>query len=149
MAYGRCTPVRYMRCAPVRGTPVKWPMRDARLWDGLCEMHAYERRAHELAAYERHAYEMTPARSTSTRDTPMRWSMGDVCLGDAFNRPIQVAFAIWDPQMASLLVTAKLKFLGGPLLRSTFCKRLSFHLIFIYPSSFKGRNRYHSSHTCI
>ena len=38
-------------------------MRDVRLWetrllDGLCEKHAYERRAYEMAAYERHAYEM-------------------------------------------------------------------------------------------
>jgi hypothetical protein len=33
--------------APVRGTLMKWPMKDARLgetrlWDGLCEKHAYK-----------------------------------------------------------------------------------------------------------
>jgi hypothetical protein len=63
MAYERCT-----------------PMRDARLWDGLCEMRAYEMAVYEMAAYEmaaceRHAYEMPPM-----RDTPMRWSMGDARL---------------------------------------------------------------------
>ena len=47
--------------APVRGTPMRWPMGDTRLWetrlwDDLCEKHAYERRAYEMAAYE--AYEM-------------------------------------------------------------------------------------------
>jgi hypothetical protein len=31
-------------------------MKDARLWDGLCEKLAYERRAYEIATYERHAY---------------------------------------------------------------------------------------------
>ena len=46
--------------APVRGTLMKWPMKDTRLWetrlwDGLCEKHSY---AYEMAAYERHAYEM-------------------------------------------------------------------------------------------
>jgi hypothetical protein len=44
-----------------RGTPMKWPMKDAhlwetRLWGGICEKHAYERRAYEMAAYERHVY---------------------------------------------------------------------------------------------
>ena len=34
-----------------RGTPIRWPMRDARLWgtrlwDGFCEKHAYERHAY-------------------------------------------------------------------------------------------------------
>jgi hypothetical protein len=33
--------------APVRGTPMKWPVKDAylwetRLWDGLLEMHVYK-----------------------------------------------------------------------------------------------------------
>jgi hypothetical protein len=37
--------------APVRGTPMIWPMRDARLWgtrlwDGFCKKHAYERHAY-------------------------------------------------------------------------------------------------------
>jgi hypothetical protein len=32
--------------APVRDTPMIWPMRDARLWDGFCEKHAYERHAY-------------------------------------------------------------------------------------------------------
>jgi hypothetical protein len=55
--------------APVRGTPMKWPMKDARLWetrlwDGLCEKHTYERRAYEMAPYERHAYGMVYWRCT-------------------------------------------------------------------------------------
>jgi hypothetical protein len=25
---------------------MRWPMRDARLWDGFCEKHAYERHAY-------------------------------------------------------------------------------------------------------
>jgi hypothetical protein len=42
--------------APVRGMPMRWPMRAARLWeirfwDGLCEKHADERGACEMAAY--------------------------------------------------------------------------------------------------
>jgi hypothetical protein len=58
--------------APVRGTPMKWPMKDARLWetrlwDGLCEKHAYERRAYKIAAYERHAYGMVYWRCTSIK----------------------------------------------------------------------------------
>jgi hypothetical protein len=37
--------------ALVRGMPMIWPMRDARLWgthlwDGFCEKHAYERHAY-------------------------------------------------------------------------------------------------------
>src|ERR1700733_3827106 len=37
--------------ARVRSTPMIWPMRDARLWetrlwDGFCEKHAYERHAY-------------------------------------------------------------------------------------------------------
>jgi len=33
--------------APVRDTPMKWPMKDARLgetrlWDGLCEKHVHK-----------------------------------------------------------------------------------------------------------
>jgi hypothetical protein len=66
-----------MRCKPMRDMPMRWPMRDARLWetrllDGLCEKHAYERHAYEMAAYERHAYEMAPVRNTSVRDAPVR-----------------------------------------------------------------------------
>ena len=53
--------------APVRGTPMKWPMKDARLWDGLCEKHAYEGRAYEMAAYERHAYGMVYWRCASIK----------------------------------------------------------------------------------
>jgi hypothetical protein len=68
-------------------------LREIRLWDDPCEKHTYERRA-----YERHAYEMAPVRSTSMRDASMRDtpikcpSIGDVCLGDTFNQPIQIAF---------------------------------------------------------
>ena len=54
-----------------------------------------------MAAYERHAYEMVYGRSTPI-ECP---SVEDVCLGDAFNQSIQIAFTIWDPQMVSLLVT--------------------------------------------
>jgi hypothetical protein len=68
IAYGRGT---HMRDAPVR-----WPMRDARLWDGFCEMHAYERCPYEMAADERraegHPYEMAPVRNMPMRDAPMR-----------------------------------------------------------------------------
>jgi hypothetical protein len=76
----------YARCTPVRETPMRWPMRDARLWDGFCEKHAYERRAYKMAAYERHAYEMVSVRNTSMRDASMRitpirqWSMGNARL---------------------------------------------------------------------
>jgi hypothetical protein len=49
------------KMAPVRGTPMRWPMGDTRLW----EKHAYERRAYEMAAYE--AYKMA-----HLRDTPIR-----------------------------------------------------------------------------
>ena len=31
-------------------------------------------------------------------------SIGDIYLEDTFNQSIQIAFTIWDPQMASLLV---------------------------------------------
>jgi hypothetical protein len=72
MTYGggtpiRCTPMERhaYEMAPVRGTPMKWPMKDARLWDGLCEKHTYERRAYEMALM---------------RDTPMGWSIGDAGL---------------------------------------------------------------------
>jgi hypothetical protein len=63
--------------APVRCTPVKWPMKDARLWetrlwDGLCEKHAYERRAYEIAAYERHAYGIIYWRCTSIKYLSIR-----------------------------------------------------------------------------
>jgi hypothetical protein len=77
--------------ALLRDIPVRWPMRDARLW----EMYAYE-----IAVYdpcERHAYEMayerctplrwpwekhvcTHVRCTPVRDTPMRWPMGEAHL---------------------------------------------------------------------
>jgi hypothetical protein len=70
----------------MRGTPMRWPMRDARLWDSFCEKHAYERRAYkmaayerrayEIAAYERHAYGMVYWRCTSIKYP----SIGDVCL---------------------------------------------------------------------
>ena len=101
MTYGggtpmRCTPMERhaYEMAPVRGTTMKWPMKDARLWDGLCEKHTYERRAYEMAPYERHAYGMVSVRSTPMRDlsmrwppmrdTPMRqWSMGDARLREA------------------------------------------------------------------
>ena len=69
----RCTYERYAyEMAPVRGTPMKWPVKDAylwetRLWDGLCEKHAYERRAYEMAAYERHAYGTVYWRCTSVK----------------------------------------------------------------------------------
>ena len=58
--------------APVRDTPMTWPMRDARLWDGFCEKHAYKKCPYEMAAYERHAYEMAPMRNMPMRDAPMR-----------------------------------------------------------------------------
>jgi hypothetical protein len=67
-----------MRCTPtVRDMPMRWPMKDARLWetrlwDGFCEKHAYERRAYERCPYERHAYEMAYGRCTPMRDKPMR-----------------------------------------------------------------------------
>jgi hypothetical protein len=35
---------------------MRWPMRDARLWDSFCEKHAYKKCPYEMAAYERHAY---------------------------------------------------------------------------------------------
>jgi hypothetical protein len=74
--------------APVRGTLMKWPMKDARLWetrlwDGLCEKHAYERRTYEMAVYEMAVYERRAykryvyERHAYGRRTPMRWpSMG-------------------------------------------------------------------------
>ena len=51
---------------------MKWPMKDARLWetllwDGLCEKHAYEMAAYEMAAYERHAYGMVYWRRKSIK----------------------------------------------------------------------------------
>jgi hypothetical protein len=85
-------------------------VRDARLWDGLWERHAYERRAYGMAlvrgtpmrwpigdarVWEIHAYEMALVRNTlmrdppvrdapmgwpPMRDTPMRRSMGDARL---------------------------------------------------------------------
>jgi hypothetical protein len=57
---------------PARGTAMRWPMRGARLWGGLCGKYAYERRAYEMATYERYAYEMAPVRSMPMRDAPMR-----------------------------------------------------------------------------
>jgi hypothetical protein len=72
-----------------------------------------------MAAYERHAYEMAPVRSTSERRvyerhaygmvywrcTPIKCpSIGDICLEDTFNQSIQIAFTLWDPQMASLVL---------------------------------------------
>jgi hypothetical protein len=93
MVYGRGM---LMRCTPtVRGTPMRWPMKDARLWetrlwDGFCEKHAYKRCVYEMAAYERrtyercpykrHAYEMAYGRCTPMRDKPMRWPVVDTCL---------------------------------------------------------------------
>jgi hypothetical protein len=96
------------RRMPMRDTPMRWPMEDARLW----EMHAYGRctpmgdaRLWEMHAYERHAYEIaygrctpiwdarpwmhayrrgTPMIGTPMRDTPMRWPMGDARLWDAY-----------------------------------------------------------------
>jgi hypothetical protein len=67
--------------ALVRGTPMRWPMRDARLWetrlwDGLCEKHAYERRAYGMAAYERHAFGMVYERCTPI-ECP---SIGDILI---------------------------------------------------------------------
>ena len=58
--------------APVRGTPMRWPMKDVRLretclWDGFFEKYAYERRAYKMTAYERHAYEMAHVRATYIR----------------------------------------------------------------------------------
>jgi hypothetical protein len=50
IAYGRCPPMGG-RCTlitlmtPTRGTPMRWPMGDARLW----EIHAYE-----MAVYGMH-----------------------------------------------------------------------------------------------
>jgi hypothetical protein len=61
MAYGRGT--------PMRDTPMRWPMEETRLRDGIWEMHAYE-----MYAYcERHAYEMAYERCTLMGDTPMGW----------------------------------------------------------------------------
>jgi hypothetical protein len=100
----------YKRCTPTR---------DARLWDGLCEMHAYDMAAYEMAAYGMAAYGMAPVRSMPERRayerhtyemvyricTPIKCpSIREVCLRDTFNQSIQIAFTIWDPQMASLLV---------------------------------------------
>jgi hypothetical protein len=69
---------------------MRWPMRDARLWDGFRKKHAYkkcpyekhacERRAYERCPYERHAYEMADGRDMPIRDKPMRWPMGDTRL---------------------------------------------------------------------
>ena len=72
------------------------PVRDTSYERRACKKHAYE-----MAAYERHAYEMVYGRCTPIKCP----SIGDLCLGDAFNQSIQIAFTIWDPQMASLLVT--------------------------------------------
>jgi hypothetical protein len=60
----------------MRDTPVRWTMRDARLletrlWDDLCEKHAYERCPYEMAAYER---------CTPMRGTPVRRHVREVCL---------------------------------------------------------------------
>jgi hypothetical protein len=62
---------------------MRWPMKDARLWetrlwDGFCAKHAYKRRVYEIAAYERRTYERCPyerhAYETAYgRCTPMRW----------------------------------------------------------------------------
>jgi hypothetical protein len=69
---------------------MRWPMRDARLWDGFCEMHAYE---------------IAPVRAMPMRDMPIKCpSIGDVYLGSTFNQSVQIAFTIWEPQIASLLV---------------------------------------------
>ena len=57
-------------------------------------MHVYERRAYEMAAYERHAYEMAYGRCMPIKCP----SIGDVCLGDAFNQSIQIAFTIGTPK---------------------------------------------------
>jgi hypothetical protein len=39
------------------------------------------------------------------RDMPIKCpSIGDVYLGSTFNQSVQIAFTIWDPQIASLLV---------------------------------------------
>jgi hypothetical protein len=71
------------------------PMGDARLWEmpahemRACKVvHAYERRACERHAYEKHAYEMVYGRCTPIKCP----SIGDVCLEDAFNQSIQIAF---------------------------------------------------------
>jgi hypothetical protein len=57
--------------APVRNTPMIWPMRDARLWDDLCEKRAYE-----MVACERHAYGMEYGRCT-----PIKYpSIGDILI---------------------------------------------------------------------
>jgi hypothetical protein len=67
----RCTPImrHTYKMARVRGTPMRWPMRGARLWetrlwDGFCEKHAYERRAYERCPHKRHAYEIADGRDT-------------------------------------------------------------------------------------
>jgi hypothetical protein len=36
------------KMVPVRGTPMRWPMRDARLWGGSCGKHVYERHAYGM-----------------------------------------------------------------------------------------------------
>jgi hypothetical protein len=59
MAYGGMP--AYGRRIPVRGTPMRWSIGDARL-RGTClwEIHAYERHVHERHAYEVHADEVYP-----------------------------------------------------------------------------------------
>jgi hypothetical protein len=48
VVYGGCTYEKHAyEMAPVRGTPMKDArLREIRLWDGLCEKHAYERHAY-------------------------------------------------------------------------------------------------------
>jgi hypothetical protein len=49
---------------------------ETRLWDGLCEKHAYERRAYGMAAYKRHAFGMVYGRCTPI-ECP---SIGDILI---------------------------------------------------------------------
>ena len=84
---------------------MRWPMKDARLWetrlwDGLCEKHAYERRAYERRAYEMAAYERHPYGMVYWRCTSIKYPS----IGDVFNESVQITFTIWNSQMASLLV---------------------------------------------
>jgi hypothetical protein len=53
---------------------MRWLIGEARLWDGLCEMHAHERHAHGMASVGntpmRDAYEMAYVRGMPMRCTP-------------------------------------------------------------------------------
>jgi hypothetical protein len=58
---------------------MRWPMKDARLWETRLWDVFYEKHAYEMAcemAYERG----THTRYTPVRGTPVRWPMGEAYL---------------------------------------------------------------------